>query len=317
MAKNCQASLSLSRQRPRICAVIVTFHPDPLVGDRLQAISCECDQVIVVDNGSSSESLKAIQDAIPQVDLLPQPANIGLAEALNLGLRRALASGFHWAITFDQDSTPAAGLAEALWATHMKFPSTAIVAPRIAEATTAPGDYRWVCKSKKWPIFFERVRCQDHDLSDVTNVITSGSLMDLTVWSNLGGFESKFFIDYIDVEYCLRVARAGRSIAVSSRATMNHQLGSRRRVDLFRHDFRPTFHQPFRHYYIARNRVLVWRRYGISEPHWALFDLCYAAYNMVRVIIFENNRWKKVKAFALGLFDGLRDKYGPLADGRL
>lgn len=312
MAEHFEAPSSLGSRRPGICAVVVTFHPDALVVDRLQKISVECDHVVVVDNGSSSESLETIKSSVPRADLLSQPTNIGLAAALNLGLRRAIAAGFTWAITFDQDSTPAPSLIDALWDTHLKLPGAAIIAPRICEATTAEAEYCWVCKSKRWPFCFRRVRCADRDLPNVTHVITSGSLTDLTVWSDLGGFESKFFIDYIDVDYCLRVGRAGRSIAVSFGATMDHQLGNRRRAELFRHDFRPTFHEPFRHYYIARNRVLVWQRYCLSEPHWALFDLSYALYNLARVILFEDRKWLKIKAAALGLFDGLRGRYGPM-----
>lgn len=306
----------VAKEEMPICAVVVTFRADASVVDNIQALSRECGVVIAVDNGSGDDSLSQIS-AIPGVQMIRSGRNLGLAAALNTGLDRARAIGFKWAITFDQDSTPEIGFARAIWATHLNYLDAALVVPQIVERTVGVSSYFWLRKSRRWPFLFERAPCQENDLPSVTIAITSGALTDLSVWAELGRFEEGLFIDYIDVDYCLRVRKAGKHIAVSAGAMLRHQLGERRAQRFLGYDFRPTFHAAFRHFYISRNRVFVWRRHALREPHWALFDLCYAAYNMVRVIIFENNRWKKVKAFALGLSDGLRDKYGPLADGRL
>jgi rhamnosyltransferase len=69
-------------------------------------------------------------------------------------------------------------------------------------------------------------------------------------------------------------------------------------------------HAAFRHYYMARNRVRVWRRHACAVPHWAAFDLCFAGYNTLRVLAFEPNKWPKLKAILLGTWDGLRGKSG-------
>ncbi len=297
----------------QICGVVVTYHPDEEAIANLAAVVRECGRVIVVDNASDAGTRAALA-AVPGVELLAKSENIGLAAALNLGLNRALEMGCTWAVTFDQDSRPAAGMAHALWQTHLARPEAAVVAPRIREAGGVDeAGYRWLRPPLRWWEPFSMVRCPPEGLDDVTIVITSGSMVDLAVWRALGGFDAGLFIDYIDIDYCLRVRRAGRGVAVAPGAVLHHQLGARTRRVLLGRDFRPMNHAPFRHYYMARNRVIVWRRHVLAVPHWAVFDLCFAGYNFARVLLFEQQRWAKVKAVVRGTWHGLMGRSGPMS----
>jgi GT2 family glycosyltransferase len=301
---------------PPVCGVVITYHPDDTVTENLRVMVRECGRVVVVDNGSAAEVWAAMA-AVPGVTLLPQGQNLGLAAALNLGVARAAELGCEWAVTFDQDSRPEPGMVPAMWAAHLTMPRAAVIGPRIHEEGSRPGNYRWVARHELWPLLFRRLACTGADLPEVTMMVTSGSMIELAAWRQLGGFDGGLFIDYIDTDYCLRVIRAGRRVAVAGQAVLLHRLGARQRHVLMGRVFRPTHHAAFRHYYIARNRMVVWRRHALAVPHWALFDLCFAVYNGFRVLAFEPNKWKKFRATWLGTWDGLCRRVGPCPKHRL
>lgn len=299
----------------RPCGVVVTYHPDAGVRDRIRAMWAECGRVVVVDNGSDDDLAGLIAD-LPDVTLFRLPRNLGIATALNRGAAWALDRGFDWIVTFDQDSLPHNGMISALMATAARFPSVSVVGPRIVDTVRGRAPYRWVCRSERWPLAFVRMPCGGEDLSAVTSVITSGSLVSLGAWQAVGGFDESFFIDYVDNDFCLRVITAGYRVCVSHGAVLEHQLGARTRHSVMGHDFRPTHHSPLRHYFIARNRVVMWRRYAVNFPHWAFFDLGFAAYNYFRVALFESGKVKKFQAMVLGTWDGLCGVTGPCPERR-
>ncbi len=300
------------RPRSSVCAVVVTFHPDAAALANLRVLVRECGHAVVVDNGSGAAVL-AEMAAVPGITLVPQGRNLGLAAALNLGVSRAAEQDCAWVVTFDQDSRPEPGMVQALWAAHLAIPRAALIGPRLNEEGGADAaEYRWLRRHERWPLLFRLVRCPREGLPDVTILVTSGSMLEVATWHRLGGFDAGFFIDYIDIDYCLRVVRSGRLVAVAGTAVLQHKLGARRRRVLLGRDFRPMHHAPFRHYYMARNRVAVWRRHALAVPHWAMFDFCFAWYNLARVLVFETQRWAKVKAILRGTWHGLLGKSGPM-----
>jgi rhamnosyltransferase len=136
-------------------------------------------------------------------------------------------------------------------------------------------------------------------------------MIELATWEALGGFDEALFIDYVDVDYCLKVGRRGRGVMVAAAAKLHHRLGARQPGRFLGKDFRPTHHAAFRHYYMARNRVQLWRRHAWTVPHWALFDLCFATFNGFRVLAFEDRKRGKLKAMMFGMWDGLLGRGGP------
>ena len=293
-----------------LCGVVVTFFPDETVVENLRAMVSECGRVVVVDNGSPEETVRQMA-AVPGLELLPLGENLGVATALNRGLAWATANGCRWSVTFDQDSRPQPGMVAALWATHSAIPRAAVIGPRIHEAGSIAARYRWVRRHPRWPGLFQRVACTGCDLEEVTMLVTSGSMVELALWRELGGFDEALFIDYIDTDYCLRTIRAGRRVAVSAGAVLEHRLGDRESRQFLGREFRPTHHAAFRHYTIARNRVRVWRRHALAAPHWALFDLAFAGFKSFRVLAFESGKGSKLKAMFLGTWDGLSGRNGP------
>jgi rhamnosyltransferase len=295
------------------CGVMVTFHPPEGVEKNCAAFVAECGQVVVVDNGSGEEVCRTLA-AVPGACLISLAENRGVAQALNAGCTQAAELGYSWVIAFDQDSYPEPGFAAALWNSHLAAPQAAVVGPRIVENALGGHDHRWL-RSHPWcGWWFQRAPCRDGDLTDVSVVMTSGSLIEMACWRALGGFDERLFIDCVDTDYCLRWLTAGR---LSAGSRLDHQLGQRTQPRFLGRTFFPTNHLPIRHYHVARNRVLMLRRQDFRFPHWMFFDLMVAGLWLFRMLAFEQHKGAKLKAMVLGTWDRLRGRFGPCGARRM
>jgi len=98
------AALDALRTAARdVCAVLVTYHPDAEFSARLREISRQVDAVIIVDNGSTDleqQRLRGLAED-PAVELIFNIENLGVARGLNIGVQRAIALGYRWALLLD------------------------------------------------------------------------------------------------------------------------------------------------------------------------------------------------------------------------
>jgi len=81
--------------RGQVCAVVVTYHPDHDFPARLGRVVPQVAATFIVDNGSSDAEMKMLRGvAAGGATLICNLENLGVAAALNIGARRALAEGF-------------------------------------------------------------------------------------------------------------------------------------------------------------------------------------------------------------------------------
>ena len=224
-----------------------------------------------------------------EVDARWNDSNLGLAVALDQGLEWASNRGVSWALLLDQDSSPGPGIvAEAarVLALAGPRPVAALGAGMTGSDTGgSPGAADWQ---------EERV------------VITSGTLVSVEAWRALGGFRRDFFVDYVDLEFCLRGRAAGFRILRSLRPNIRHAIGHEQRRRLLWRSITVTHHDLARRYSIARNRTVVWRTYWRSETRFVLRDGWAFAKELVKVGLFESDGRAKLGAILVGFRDGAR-----------
>lgn len=298
-------------------ALIVTYNPAQSLGQHLDILSTEFDEIIIVDNGSGPETRDFLAEQARQretaLKVIFNDQNLGVAAALNQGFSLALKLGYDQIITLDQDSVPEPGMKQALvdgFQAHPNRERLAVLAPVILEELLGRAP-RYVRARNR--LFFERVSCSQGYLRNVTFVITSGSLYNLNLYRTIGPFREEFFIDAVDTEYCLRAAKLGYEVSVACSALLNHALGSRQKKMILGREQHPTFHSPTRWYYISRNRIFMLRAYALRFPHWFFFETAVTLSWLGRMILFEDQRRRKLKAFWLGIRDGLRKKSGEIS----
>ena len=295
-------------------ALIITYNPTADFRKHLEFFYEEFEQIIIVDNGSNSEVCNLLKQETKEkkssLKIIFNEENLGIATALNQGFQWAREEGFRKIITFDQDSFPAKEMVSTLkktLETYHNNQNLAIIAPIIADPLVK---IKARYPRSKYKFFFERKVCDGRILENVTSVITAGALHDLGIYQKLGPFRDDFFIDYVDTEYCLRANQHGYKIIVACDAKLNHRLGEREKRQLLGRSHYPTFHSPLRWYYISRNRIPMLKKYAFRFPHWFFYEIIASAYTLVRMLLFENQKKKKLLAIFFGTRDGILKKMG-------
>lgn len=292
---------------PSICAIVVTHYPDEELAENLAALRAAVRQVVVVDNGSGEQTCRRLETLRgPGVEMILNRENLGLAAAINQGIAWAQAREFAWIATFDQDSRIPADyftlLLEA-WNTCPERERVAVVSARIHDARLGRTHS------------FARVACRDGETAAfVPFAITSGSLISSAAITAEGPYREDFFIDGVDVEFCLRCRRRGWRILEAQQAVLEHRFG-----EPVRHRFlwmRPavTPYSALRRYYAMRNRVVLYRAYGMFDPGWLWGDLRETLRNMAKLVLFEQDRAAKLTATARGCWHGLIGRMGPMRE---
>jgi rhamnosyltransferase len=277
-------------------AVIVTYHPDQALISRICQLAPEVGSIVVVDNGSSSDDLNWLRDREREgsITLIANDRNLGLGEALNQGLGWAADHGYGWTLLLDQDAVPEPHLMEAA---VQAFHRHVALAPAVISAANS-GKGCDGCRR----------------LAHATSaVITAGALHAVAPWRALGGFRSDFFVDYVDIEYCLRARSAGYSVLRLCPSAIIHEIGVPSRHRLLGMLVTTTNHDWRRRYYITRNRVLVWRQYASRERRYVLGDVRAFAKECVKIALFESDRLRKGSAIGRGFVHGLQGVTGPAA----
>ena len=299
-----------------IPALVITFNPSYNLENRLDFLYTHFDHILLVDNGSEPDIRRVIEGQIQQrgtkLGTILNPRNLGVATALNQGFSLAMQLGYDYVITLDQDSLPVPGMKEELlqaMQTHPNREKLVVIAPDVIEDTLGE-QTRYL--SSRHRLSFERVTCKEGLIRNVLFVITSGSMYNLNLYKQIGPFRDDFFIDAIDQEYCLRAIGKGHEVSVACNARLEHHLGNRRQKQFLGKTHSPTFHPPFRWYYISRNRIMMILLYGWRFPQWLFHETGVALKSLIRMLLFENQRTIKVKAILLGTWDGLTRRSGEM-----
>ena len=116
-----------------ICVVIPTYNNDGTIGRVVEETLAECDDVIVVNDGST-DTTASILSAIEGITLVTLPKNSGKGAALKAGFRKALDMGFAYAITLDGDGQHYPKEITKFLEANKEHPGTLIVGSRNPES---------------------------------------------------------------------------------------------------------------------------------------------------------------------------------------
>lgn len=284
----------------QITAIVTAYHPDELLRGVVDAALAACTAVIVVDNtprgagaqaGAAAGPLAGLDD--PRVSILGDGGNLGLAAALNLGIA-AIPDKTEAVLLLDQDSTLPDGMVEAL-ARDLDDASIGIVGPSPVDPDSGER--------------YETLAGRHEQLDDRDTVITSGMLIRRECLAKVpGGFREDFFVDYVDVDFCLRAKRNGVRIVRDLSLEMPHSIGDVRAHRFLGRSVTVGHQAAWRHYWNTRNGVVLIREHVRHNPVWAAANALFLGRWLVFIVLFEPRRWSHSAAFLRGLLDGFTGK---------
>jgi rhamnosyltransferase len=280
-------------------AVIVTFDPDREVVRYAETLVGQVVRIVVVDNGSGPAAASILDSlsALPSVEVIRNSVNLGVARALNQGAQVALDSGAGWLLTMDQDAAPG--------------PEMVRIAGRAWEACPWPSRVAVIGSASRADLARHSDGVgQERPWIETRSVITAGSFVSLAAFGAIGKYREDFFVDYVDIEFCLRARARGYRVLASRTPTMTHRIGQPTVRSIGRRAVTPTNHSASRRYYITRNRFLVWRRYCRTDARFVAEDILASQKELLKMLLFEEDRKAKVRAILAGLRDGARSVTG-------
>lgn len=291
--------------RRGICAVIVSYNSPGNVISCIDASADQVDRVIVVDNSveSSTKDTLLKRAYSDKIHFIFNGINKGLAAALNQGLQYSLDTNYRWTLLLDQDSVPAEDMVREMIGSHKNLDDktkeeTAIVVPVVFDR-----NFRNVLPSVVTTNFLNRkIKNPPHD-SFVHFHITSGSLIKNEVLSNIGLMNERFFIDYVDFDYCFRVLNKGYKILLSRNAVLSHSLAERKQKLGFQ--FRE--HNAGRVYYQTRNRLFAMIWYGNKYRSFLYSQISRSIGKLFKIIFLESDKREKLRMYFKGIKDFVRE----------
>ena len=255
-------------------------------------------KVMVVDNGSTDETLDALAREFPQVQVQVNASNLGYAEGNNAGLRYAMAHGAEFVVILNNDVIVARDWLEHLLNAARANERAALLGPFVYHADekniiqSAGGliDANWRASHRG------QNETDNGQFADTARVdwLTGCAIMARTAaLEKIGLLDASFFMYGEDVDWGIRARRAGYDVLVVPQAHVWHKGVQR--------NYAPAPHVT---YYTARNELRLirkhrggtraffktWLRHARTASSWTLLP-----------------RWKSKRAHRDALLRALRD----------
>lgn len=291
-------------------AVIVTYNSAlPQLRQTLQSLAPQVAGLVVVDNSPpdrAAEVRACLSDVLDRLgsayEYIANGRNLGIAAAQNIGIERAIALGAAHVIFSDHDTqfpprTVAVLLAE-LAAWQASGHRIAAIGPAYVNIHEPGHPAPFFIRHEGFR--FQRVYPRQ-DTVAVGHLIASGMIVPRAVLQDVGGFAEGLFIDWVDIEWCLRAEQKGYEILGCGGVCLKHALGDR--VILLGRRY-ISIHSPFRHYHMVRNALFL-ARSRKSGPFRVRVRILYSAIRFVLLLPFISEPPKAHAAACLkGLIDG-------------
>ena len=285
--------------------IFVLYHPTEEFLANLSKARAACPNLVAVDN--SPEADVQLHEALREqgMQVIFNRNEGGLAGAYNKGAEALLAKQVEVIFLLDQDSDiDASFFEEMMRACNDLGVEEFLVGPKIYEVNL----------QRCMPVFQrdthlpKRVRIDDQveGMFPSLCIISSGSAISAAAYRKLGPFREDYFIEYIDIEYSLRAVGQNIPVYMNAAVTMRQTTGK-----IERHGKTyTTNHAAVRRYYGARNAVhclyIHRKQWG---PQWVSTLLAFL--QVLRVLQYEPQKFKKVTAILCGYLDGVFGRLGP------
>lgn len=264
-------------------------------------------RLIVVDNGSSDDSVTLFRANYPEITLIENNENLGFAGGNNCGLEHGLRENLDYLMLLNNDTLFDEDFVAPLVQRMQQNAELGGIQPKImynhdrSLIWNAGGTYHYflghsstIGEGKPDLSRFNRVRGVDW----ITGCCI---LLRSQVVQQVGLLDDRFFIYHEDVDWSLRIRGAGWKLEYFPQSQLYHIAGVSQKSKV---KTREGFLSPRTHYLNLRNQVFVirkhlnWYHFPTATLFMLVMAVAYVAYFTVR------GRFKKLTAVYEGLKDG-------------
>lgn len=241
----------------KVCAIIVLYNPDYAKLHRLFLSVCsQVSSIIFVDNTPNIEGQNKNQQWIKKLDFsngyyLSMNDNLGIATAQNKGIEFAKTLNAEFVLLLDQDSALPDKMVAQLLSAKQKMLDSGLPVFAVGPAFLDEKTNKLAKIIKHKGLLINRIiPNKELPYIEADYIISSGSIVDIKNIEKVGLLRDDLFIDWVDIEWCLRAKKNGLNTYVIPSVIMNHSIGDDN-VKLLN----INLHSDFRNYFIVRNSL--------------------------------------------------------------
>jgi GT2 family glycosyltransferase len=181
--------------------------------------------VVVVDNGSSDDSVERIRSGFPQVEVIETGRNLGFASGTNVGVRRALQQDAQFVWLLNNDTLAPPDTCSKLVARARQEPDAGAVGsvlyymhdPARVQAWGGGNLKVWMGRTTH---FLKPAKLGRHSYLTFASVLLRREAL-----LRVGVLYEGFFMYWDDADFALRLTRAGYRLAVAEDTCVLHKEG--------------------------------------------------------------------------------------------
>ena len=257
------------------CVIVLYNQDNNLISIILDKILKQVDEVYISDNSFINQASKFNGNINVYYNFLG--GNVGIAKAQNEGVKYFIQKKYDYLIFLDQDSIPPINLVKELTIELLKLSENGI---NIGAIGPRPFNIR---ENKAYKGSVKAGKKIRPNLTKVTELISSASLIPIRNFLEVGLLDSDLFIDGVDHEWCWRASHKLKcQFFILESVKLDHMLGEGDRTFLFKKIAIPS---PFRVFYQYRNYFILLKR-GYVPFYWKVsnglkYFIKYFYYSMI------------------------------------
>jgi len=293
-----------------VSIVIVTYNRQKIVLDCLKSVfklNYPHFKVILVDNGSKDNTVRAVKNKFPLVKIIASKTNLGLNQGKNLGQK---GSKGKYILFLDSDTIVHKNLLSELVNLTQKDPQIGIVCPKMyyfkpKNVIWYAGSYVNLLTSQTKNIGCNQVDHGQFSQVQETQFAPTAYLATKKAINKLKGHNKVLFMTYGDTDYGLRARKLGFKVMFCPQAKLWHKLNKSENTKTIR---ALGYNLPMRAYYFSRNRVIFMKTHA-PKLNFIIFLIfffpLFTLYIGFKIIMFRGG-WKFLKPHLQGSWDGLK-----------
>lgn len=274
--------------------------------DSLMKIDYDNFDIVVVDNGSSDNSVSIIKERFPDVYIIENKKNLGASEGKNVGVRFSLRENPDYIFFLDNDTTVDKDILKELIKVMDSDSRIGLVAPMIyyydkRETIWMAGGGLIDCwRGKFYDLKEGQIDNGQFKMRNLDIVPEGFSFVKKEIFQKIGLWDPDFFFYYENGVWNTKIKRQGYRIVLSPKAKVWHKVSfsqGRESSDFY--------------YYRTRNRLLFMLKNApkLYLPFFFLYFI-YDFFYHILLTLYLSKKSKQLRAALIGVLDFIRGRFG-------